>query len=153
MSRDTWSLIEISFQRTWKTLNTLQNGISREIHSFSEADEKAMLLRFFTHIQMVRPAIYVTYNGDSFDWPYIETRAKILGIDMKEQCELKPILPGRYSSSNASHMDCYRWVKRDSYLPAGSQGLKAVTSAKLGYDPLELDPEEMTDLWTDPQTL
>ena len=53
---------------------------------FSEADEKAMLLRFFTHIQMVRPSIYVTYNGDSFDWPYIETRSKILGIDMKEQC-------------------------------------------------------------------
>jgi DNA polymerase epsilon subunit 1 len=121
---------------------------------FSEADEKAMLLRFFTHIQMVRPAIYVTYNGDSFDWPYIETRAKILGIDMKEQCGVVANSAGEYSSSNASHMDCYRWVKRDSYLPAGSQGLKAVTSAKLGYDPLELDPEEMTDLArTDPQTL
>ena len=121
---------------------------------FSESDEKAMLLRFFTHIQMVRPAIYVTYNGDSFDWPYIETRAKLLGIDMKEQCGVVANAAGEYSSSNASHMDCYRWVKRDSYLPAGSQGLKAVTSAKLGYDPLELDPEEMTDLArTDPQTL
>ena len=121
---------------------------------FSEADEKAMLLRFFTHIQMVHPAIYVTYNGDSFDWPYIETRAKIMGIDMKEQCGVVANSAGEYSSSNASHMDCYRWVKRDSYLPAGSQGLKAVTSAKLGYDPLELDPEEMTDLArTDPQTL
>ena len=113
-----------------------------------------MLLKFFTHIQMVRPAIYVTYNGDSFDWPYIETRAKILGIDMKEQSGVEANSAGEYSSSHASHMDCYRWVKRDSYLPAGSQGLKAVTSAKLGYDPLELDPEEMTDLArTDPQTL
>ena len=121
---------------------------------FSEADEKAMLLRFFTHIQMVRPSIYVTYNGDSFDWPYIETRSKILGIDMKEQCGVEANSAGEYSSSNASHMDCYRWVKRDSYLPAGSQGLKAVTAAKLGYNPLELDPEEMTDLArTDPQTL
>jgi hypothetical protein len=41
-------------------------------------------------------------------------------------------------------MDAYRWVKRDSYLPQGSQGLKAVTTAKLGYNPLELDPEDMT---------
>ena len=37
----------------------------------------------------------------------------------------------------------HRWVKRDSYLPVGSQGLKAATKAKLRYDPIELDPEEM----------
>jgi hypothetical protein len=37
-----------------------------------------------------------------------------------------------------------RWVKRDSYLPQGSQGLKAVTKAKLGYNPIDLDPELMT---------
>ena len=35
-------------------------------------------------------------------------------------------------------------MKRDSYLPAGSHGLKAVCRAKLGYDPLEIDPEDMT---------
>ena len=40
-------------------------------------------------------------------------------------------------------MDCFRWVKRDSYLPVGSQGLKAVAKAKLRYDPVELDPEDM----------
>jgi DNA polymerase epsilon subunit 1 len=38
----------------------------------------------------------------------------------------------------------HSWVKRDSYLPQGSQGLKAVTVAKLGYNPIELDPELMT---------
>lgn len=40
-------------------------------------------------------------------------------------------------------MDAFRWVKRDSYLPVGSQNLKATTKAKLRYDPIELDPEEM----------
>ena len=40
-------------------------------------------------------------------------------------------------------MDAYCWVKRDSYLPQGSQGLKAVTKYKLGYDPVEVDPEDM----------
>lgn len=34
-------------------------------------------------------------------------------------------------------------MKRDSYLPVGSQGLKAVAKAKLRYDPVELDPEDM----------
>ena len=40
-------------------------------------------------------------------------------------------------------MDCFYWVKRDANLPQGSHGLKAVTKAKLGYDPVELDPELM----------
>jgi DNA polymerase epsilon subunit 1 len=43
----------------------------------------------------------------------------------------------------AVHMDCLYWVKRDAYLPQGSHGLKKVTKAKLGYDPVELDPELM----------
>ena len=34
-------------------------------------------------------------------------------------------------------------MKRDSYLPVGSQGLKAVTKAKLRYDPLEVHYEEI----------
>ena len=38
--------------------------------------------------------------------------------------------------------DC-RWVKRDSYLPVGSHNLKAVAKAKLRYNPVELNPEDM----------
>ena len=34
-------------------------------------------------------------------------------------------------------------MKRDSYLPSGAHGLKAVTKNKLGYDPVEIDPEDM----------
>eukprot|EP00435_Cladocopium_sp_Y103_P011327 s249_g2.t4 len=39
------------------------------------------------------------------------------------------------------HLDCFAWVQRDSYLPCGARGLKAVTRYKLKYDPVELDPE------------
>lgn len=47
-----------------------------------------------------------------------------------------------------------RWVKRDSYLPVGSHNLKAAAKAKLGYDPVELDPEEMCRMATEePQVL
>jgi len=41
---------------------------------------------------------------------------------------------------------CFRWVKRDSYLPQGSHNLKAVAKAKLHYDPVEIDPEDMCRL-------
>jgi len=37
---------------------------------------------------------------------------------------------GEYKSRHACHMDAFRWVKRDSYLPAGSHGLK-VTMRRL----------------------
>lgn len=48
----------------------------------------------------------------------------------------------------------FSWVKRDSYLPVGSQNLKAVAKAKLRYDPVELDPEDMCRLASDePQVL
>jgi len=110
---------------------------------FNEPDEKALLDRFFTHIRETRPFIFTTFNGDFFDWPFIQDRAE--HYHMKIQDEI-----GIYNSSNgeilgrfAAHLDCLYWVKRDAYLPQGSHGLKAVTKAKLGYDPVELDPEQM----------
>jgi DNA polymerase epsilon subunit 1 len=111
---------------------------------FNEPDEEAVLRKFFEHIQLVRPLIFVTYNGDSFDWPFVEARAKVHGIDMYQEIGFYKNDQDEYQSHHASHMDAFRWVKRDSYLPQGSQGLKAVTTAKLGYNPMELDPEEMT---------
>eukprot|EP00792_Barthelona_sp_PAP020_P004667 TRINITY_DN2272_c0_g1_i1.p1 TRINITY_DN2272_c0_g1~~TRINITY_DN2272_c0_g1_i1.p1 ORF type:complete len:2452 (+),score=585.46 TRINITY_DN2272_c0_g1_i1:989-7357(+) len=49
----------------------------------------------------------------------------------------------RYTSNYACHLDCLEWVRRDSYLPQGSQSLKAVTRYKLNYDPYQLDPEDI----------
>lgn len=40
-------------------------------------------------------------------------------------------------------------MKRDSYLPVGSHNLKAAAKAKLGYDPVELDPEDMCQMATE----
>lgn len=51
---------------------------------------------------------------------------------------------GSFECRFATNLDCFHWVvqgymlsccqvKRDSYLPQGSHGLKAVTKAKLGY--------------------
>ena len=47
---------------------------------FNELNEVDLLNRFFEHIRELRPNIYVTYNGDFFDWPFIEARAKIHGM-------------------------------------------------------------------------
>lgn len=61
---------------------------------------------------------------------------------------------GECLSRFAVHMDCMHWVNRDSYLPQGSRGLKAVTKAKLGYNPMEVHPEEMVRFAAEkPQTM
>ena len=111
---------------------------------FNEPNEKAVLERFFLHIKECNPTVIATYNGDFFDWPFIEARASVLGIDMYQEIGFRKNSEDIYQSNYCVHMDCFSWVSRDSYLPQGSRGLKAVTVAKLGYDPDELDPELMT---------
>lgn len=111
---------------------------------FNEDDEKGVLIRFFEHIRDARPTVIATFNGDFFDWPFVEARSRFHDLDMFEEIGFAKDNDGEYKSKYCVHMDCFRWVKRDSYLPQGSQGLKAVTTAKLGYNPTELDPELMT---------
>ncbi|EDW38877.1 GL13784 [Drosophila persimilis] len=110
---------------------------------YNEDNEMQLLQKFFDHIMEVRPHIIVTYNGDFFDWPFVETRAAVYDLDMKQEIGFSKMRDGIYLSRPSIHMDCLCWVKRDSYLPVGSQGLKAVAKAKLRYDPVELDPEDM----------
>ncbi|KHN70755.1 DNA polymerase epsilon catalytic subunit A [Toxocara canis] len=123
-------------------------------HVFNVEDEAAVIKCFFDHILRVRPSIFVTYNGDSFDWPFVEARAAVHGFDMRIEIGFSKDSAGEYKSTNSIHMDAFRWVKRDSYLPVGSQNLKACTKAKLRYNPLELDPEQMCAMAREqPQTL
>ncbi|KAE9461327.1 hypothetical protein C3L33_06754, partial [Rhododendron williamsianum] len=107
-------------------------------------NEEELLRHWFAHMREVKPGIYVTYNGDFFDWPFLETRAAHHGSRMSDELGFKcDQNQGECRAKFACHLDCFAWVKRDSYLPQGSQGLKAVTKAKLGYDPLEVNPEDM----------
>ncbi|KAJ6368932.1 hypothetical protein OIU78_001326 [Salix suchowensis] len=107
-------------------------------------NEVELLKLWFAHMREVKPGIYVTYNGDYFDWPFLESRAAYHGFKMSDEvgfsCDKNQ---GECRAKFACHLDCFAWVKRDSYLPQGSQGLKAVTKTKLGYDPLEVNPEDM----------
>jgi DNA polymerase epsilon subunit 1 len=84
----------------------------------------SLLRRFFDHIREIKPTVFVTYNGDFFDFPFVEARAKFHGLDMKNEIGIFKNASGEYTSFTAMHMDCFCWVKRDSYLPQGSQGLK-----------------------------
>ncbi|XP_059531846.1 DNA polymerase epsilon catalytic subunit A isoform X2 [Myotis daubentonii] len=121
---------------------------------FNEPDEAHLIQRWFEHVQETKPTIMVTYNGDFFDWPFVEARAAAHGLSMYQEIGFQKDSQGEYKAPQCIHMDCLRWVKRDSYLPVGSHNLKAAAKAKLGYDPVELDPEDMCRMATEqPQTL
>ncbi|KAL3782437.1 hypothetical protein HJC23_006010 [Cyclotella cryptica] len=112
----------------------------------NELTEEALLRRFLAEFQKHGPQIVVTYNGDFFDWPFLERRAAVYGLDLRREIGFYNAggeNASEYRGRTAVHLDAFCWVKRDSYLPQGSQGLKAVTKYKLGYDPVEVDPEDM----------
>lgn len=118
-----------------------------DFHVFNEPDEISLLRRFFLEVRLAAPRVFVTYNGDFFDWPFVEKRAQHLGLSMQDEIAMTaqqdqaggPVAQGRASI----HMDVFHWVNRDSYLPQGSRGLKAVTRTLLGFEPEEIPPEEM----------
>ena len=113
---------------------------------FNEPNEKQLLKRFFTEIRINAPRVFVTYNGDFFDWPFVEKRAALLGLDMGQEIGMRGAQDDQAKETRgrtALHMDVFHWVNRDSYLPQGSRGLKAVTRILLGFEPEEIPPEEM----------
>ena len=113
---------------------------------FNEQNEKELIQKFVKEYQRLRPQIIVTYNGDSFDWPFLFQRAHHHGIDLWSEMGIYRLGDEEIRGRCCVHLDAFCWVQRDSYLPQGAQGLKAVTKYKLGYDPVEVDPEDMLPL-------
>ncbi|KAK8809818.1 hypothetical protein WA158_000761 [Blastocystis sp. Blastoise] len=109
---------------------------------FNELNEEGLLYRFYSLIKSEKPQIFVTFNGDFFDWPFVRDRSKHYNIDMEREIGIRDV-QGEFRGRCAVHLDAFAWVNRDSYLPQGSRGLKAVTKYKLGYDPIEIPAEEM----------
>jgi DNA polymerase epsilon subunit 1 len=109
---------------------------------FNERNEEALIRRFLAHYVDMKPHIVVSYNGDFFDWPFLEARAKQYNLELFREIGVSKE-GEEYRGRTTVHLDAFKWVQRDSYLPQGSQGLKSVTKYKLGYDPVEVDPEDM----------
>jgi DNA polymerase epsilon subunit 1 len=84
---------------------------------FNEPNEKALLKRFFKHMRERQPGVYVTFNGDSFDFPFVENRAKAHGLSMAREIGFECDDSGECHSRSLLHMDALAWVNRDSYLP------------------------------------
>jgi DNA polymerase epsilon subunit 1 len=62
----------------------------------NEKNEEAVLRKFLTHVQELKPHVVVTYNGDFFDWPYVEARCgKYAGLSVYKHLGVKGV-QGRF---------------------------------------------------------
>lgn len=75
---------------------------------FNEGSESALIKRFFEHWCEVKPTVVATYNGDSFDFPFVNARAAVHGIDMYREIGFKINNEGEYNSRACAHLDCYK---------------------------------------------
>jgi DNA polymerase epsilon subunit 1 len=56
----------------------------------------------------------IIQNLDFFDWPFVETRAKLHGMDMDNIIGFSKNREDIYQSVGCCiHMDAFAWVKRD----------------------------------------
>ncbi|CAD2095637.1 DNA polymerase epsilon catalytic subunit A, putative [Plasmodium vinckei lentum] len=113
---------------------------------FNEQNEYFLLKRFIEHIKLLRIHIFVTYNGDFFDIPYLYRRCEINNISVPKEIGFVMNTKKECSCNFILNIDAYKWVERDSYLPNGSRTLKSVCKIKLKYNPTEVDPELMVPI-------
>ncbi|VWU50294.1 DNA polymerase epsilon catalytic subunit A, putative, partial [Hepatocystis sp. ex Piliocolobus tephrosceles] len=113
---------------------------------FNEKNEYGLLKRFIEHIKLLKIHIFVTYNGDFFDIPYLYKRCEINNINIKNEIGFVMNNKEECSCNFILNIDAYKWVERDSYLPNGSRTLKSVCKIKLKYNPTEVDPELMVPI-------
>lgn len=83
---------------------------------FNEKDEAALLRRFFDHFRELKPTVVSTYNGDFFDFPFVDARATANGMSMHHEIGFSKNKEGDYASRTCSHMDAFKFVYPFQYL-------------------------------------
>ena len=48
--------------------------------AYCQSDERELLSNFWSDLVQIRPTRFITFNGKSFDFPYINIRSAILGV-------------------------------------------------------------------------
>ncbi len=124
--------------------------------------DEAHLLREVSGLLAALPAgVLVTWNGATFDLPFLDTRARRHGIDLglhlqvdPRACHPYPDDPYHRGTFQGSwhqhrHLDAFRVYRRDVGRTLGlSCGLKALAGL-VGLDPVSVDASRIHDLSPD----
>ena len=56
--------------------------------AYCQSDERELLANFWADLGQIRPHRFVTFNGKSFDFPYINIRSAIMGVPIPRDIQL-----------------------------------------------------------------
>jgi DNA polymerase, archaea type len=114
------------------------------------SSEKELILKFAGTIKSKNPDIIVGYNSDKFDFPYLNERARKLGLPLKlglDGSKLKFITVPKKAASikGRIHVDLYRVVRR--HLQLNSHTLQSVHRELLGDDKIDIPLDQIYACW------
>ncbi|MGC8516845.1 MAG: DNA-directed DNA polymerase [Candidatus Acidifodinimicrobium sp.] len=146
------SLFNYGFNRIITWLDTDVEGAVRV------NDEKELLRKFAEIISDYNADILVGYNSDEFDLPYIEGRARVLGIDLKFNgfnIRVKGTNRKLSDINGKIHIDIYNFI-RNIYavynLKTDTLKLDAVADEMLGEKKDDFDWSKVKDILRDKST-
>ncbi|MEN4018197.1 MAG: DNA-directed DNA polymerase [Methanobacterium sp.] len=114
-------------------------------------DEKEMISRFIEIINTENPHVILGYNSDIFDFPYINDRAKKLGIKLNlglDGSEIKFLRRGFVSAAvirGRIHVDLYPVMRR--HLTLDRYTLERVYRELFGEEKEDIEGDEIWKYW------
>jgi len=131
-----------------KVLSTKKSS-KKYVETFK--DEKEMILRFIEIINTENPHIILGYNSDIFDFPYINDRAKRLGIKLNlglDGSEIKFLRRGFVSAAvirGRIHVDLYPIMRR--HLTLDRYTLERVYRELFDEEKEDIEGDEIWKYW------
>jgi len=119
-------------------------------------DERGMVQALVDKIKEKDPDIVVTYNGDSFDFPYLKERCQRLGLkfdvnaDGSEPVVRQKGMDKAVKVRGRQHVDAFQIVRllaRLGVLDLVKFDLEAVAKALYGEEKEKVKPEEINQAW------
>lgn len=113
--------------------------------------DKLLIDEFLDYIQLKDPDIIVSYNGRSFDIPYIVERCKILQLDYNKLARFKSNIFNKKNEiviKNRIHFDIYEHVQRDqTIMGIKSFKMKDIAIWKKIPNVIELEDHELKNMY------
>ncbi len=126
----------------------------KEANALVFSSEKEMLEKVLERIRTYTPDVIVTYNGDTFDLPYLKTRCEELKINFNLGFSgIKEINMGMYRASETigtQHLDAFVLIKFMARIGAVNLlkfDLENVSEKLFGKHKEKLQAETINELW------
>lgn len=150
-SADSDEIIMISLAGNFGMEKVLSTKKSSKKYVETLKDEKEMILRFIEIINTENPHVILGYNSDIFDFPYINDRAKKLGIKLNlglDGSEIKFLRRGFVSAAvirGRIHVDLYPVMRR--HLTLDRYTLERVYRELFGEEKEDIEGDEIWKYW------